>query len=554
MRDFGNWSHETHRAASGYSCPSPVIYQYQSEARQRACGHCARCIAKKKRDVAGRCAAEAYSAAEVVVWTLTYRDGEPGAVDFVANDRQKFMKRLRDELVRDARKRLGAPKYFRGASDHVKLYWFRRISEVLPVVRFMGCGERGKRYSQRCHWHVVLFFSKPSGTVPSLRFERGETDLAALAHDARFLDPVTGRCILNSRYGQNRMMMETRALWPHGGVTVDVLPADTERRMKAVRYCVAYLDKSRSPRVGGLRCPGKAEARFFRSQATPLGFEYLTEDARRHAQAALPVRGDYCVAGVRFSRGRNGGDGDLVRHMLTGRMRDHYIAAYREEWAKRWPDTSVPVTDWLLRFDGETEDRALSRLEKRTTGWRKRGPVVQPLPVVERRDRSGTLMVDVPGKGCVGMVRLRWSGFAEFLAIDGKDAGGKDRITVWPVPHGNIRDYVKMDNAAHERVESWIKDKRGPDWVSARELRIMRYQRQLAQRDAVMRFAKDGPSIEPPHVENPLRPLTALRRKLLINGLAYVPGTVVSDPKGKTTAGFVRPRTGLRKPIKLREP
>ena len=106
---------------TGYVCDVPVAYDAQGEMWIRDCGHCPRCVARKKRDVAGRCAAEAYTSAEVVVWTLTCKPGEPGALEFVTEDRQRFLKRVRDWLVREARRKVGAPKRSpKGAAAHVR--------------------------------------------------------------------------------------------------------------------------------------------------------------------------------------------------------------------------------------------------------------------------------------------------------------------------------------------------------------------------------------------------------------------------------------------------
>lgn len=509
------------KQASGYTCNRPYEYEFESEARLRDCGRCPRCTARKKRDVAGRCAAEAYTSAEVVAWTLTYRPGEAGAVDFVTEDRQRFLKRVRDWLYRQARAEVGAPKRYRGASDHVRLYYKARIAEVLPVLRFMGCGERGKRSTKRCHFHLVLFMSRKSGFVSTPRQADGKP----------------GR--------------EDHPLWPHGFVNVHVLGHDIETKMRAVRYAVKYLDKSRLPSKAARRRGEKPEARFFRSLASPLGYAFLCDLARDHAQQGLPVHGDYRVPGVRFSRGRGAGFGDHVRHVLSGRMRDHYIAAYREEWERLRPDIDVPMTDFLMLFDPDACMRGSPQARYRAQEWRKALKGLEPMPpipVVPKRDRSGVLAVDVPGKGNVGMVRLRFSGFAEWIAADG---------TVYPVPHGNIRDYVPLDESCHARVEQWIRDRRGPDWVSPRDLRVMRAERQLARREAIERWAKRAPGCLPEFVADRLQPMTALRRKLWLNGDGHMPGTVVYDPLGKPDddgrkPGFIRPVTGLRKPVHKR--
>lgn len=495
----GHWSPLT-PPRSGYSCERPFEYEYQSESRMRSCGRCPRCIAAKKRDVAGRAAAEAFTSAEVVVWTLTYREGEAGAKDFVTRDRQLFLKRVREHLRRKTGKEIGAPNRFYGASDHVKLYWRLRVKEAMPKIMLLGCGERGKRSTKRCHWHIVLFLSGKSGfrTTPP--------------------DP-------DGKPGR-----ENVPLWPHGFVNIHVLPEWIEARMKAVRYAVKYLDKARAPSRRAKMKGETSEAKFFRSLSKPLGFNYLTALARKIASDGAPLHGEYTVPGVTFSNNRGQGSGH-VKHTLTGVMREHYIAAYRAEWVRCGWVREVPMTEWMLRFDEEAVFRVSDRVRLKGRPWRPPGKVIDPLPTPTRRDRSGQLAIEVPGKGLVGFVRLLKSGYAQFDTTDG---------IVHPVPYGNIRSLVVMDDAAHRKVEAWISEKRGPDWVSAREMRIRRLERQLAQRSAIEKFAKSGPKATPAHIPGK-EPLTALKRKLAINGNGHIPGTVVVDPMDKEKVPFIRP-------------
>lgn len=501
---------------AGYRCRQVFEYEHQGEAYFRACGRCRDCIAIKKRDVAGRAGAEAYSAAQVVVWTLTYRDGEPGALDFETSDRQKFLKRLRDYLLREARRAVGAPKRRpKGAADHVAAYWKHRVSEVLPRVRFLGCGERGSRNTKRCHWHILLFLSKRGPFVSTPRGPDGRP----------------GR--------------EHHPLWPHGFVNVHVLESEMELKMKAARYAIKYLDKSRAPTKFEKARGVKPEARFFRSLASPLGFDFLTEWAREHARKGVPLHEKYKVPGVYFSharvRGRGGSMPRLIEHVISGRMRDHYIAAYRDEWARVRGHVQVPMTEFMMRHDPEAEFRRSPTARLNPVQWPKRGPAREPVPEPPKRDLSGFLMVNVRGRGCVGMVQMLRSGFCQFVDAEG---------VLHPVPNGNIRDLVSMDHDAHVAVEKWIADRRGPQWLSGRERRLKAYERQLAQRDAILKFAKRGPKRTLAQVPG-LEPMTALARKLAMNGLGHVPGVVVRDKTGKGEA-YVRPVTGLLRPISKR--
>lgn len=514
------------RQASGYSCPVPVFYEHQGEVWKRECGNCPRCVARKKRDTAGRAAAEAATAAEVVVWTLTYAPGHAGAVDFVTKDRQDWLKRLRDWLYRQARRQVGAPKRMpKRNAEHVRAYWKARIAEVLPKVRYIGCGERGKRSTRRCHWHAVLFLSKPSGFRSTRRQADGKP----------------GR--------------EHHELWPFGWVNVHVLPAEMSAKLKATRYAVKYQDKSRSPKVDGLLRPEKAEAKFFRSNATPLGFDYLTEEARRAARAGLPITGKYRVPGVWFSahaqrlRDRHGvarrgpvRHDKLVEHQLTGRMRDHFIAAYREEWERLRPDRPVPMTPWMLRYDSEADlDCGLGRRIARG-GWKPRGEVVAPIP--ERTfGHAGWIIVRRWGPGPrrgeeIGAIDVHPDGEADFIDADGVEH---------PVEGAGIRHLVPdLLLAQHEHIEGRLAVLRGPGWISARERRARQHDRAVAQAEAIKRWAKRGPNPMPEHLP-PMEPVTGLLRQLGMNGLGHVPGRVVKS----RNAGVKEP-AWIQRPHKLR--
>lgn len=567
------------KQASGYICPSPVAFDFEGEMWQRDCGRCLRCEARKKRDVQGRAAAEAAFSAECCVWTLTYaplepfpRDGRPwvqtqqkGAADFVTKHRQDFLKRFRQFLWDEAARKVGAPHPLRRITtkrgvryhhfdEHVAAYWRNRIVPLVPRVRYLGCGERGKNRTHRCHWHVVLFLSKTSGFCPT---------------------PLETK-----RDGGTKPGHETHALWPWGFVNVDVINGNVDRlkpkalpygvapgpenhqsfrqdefgqvpdwagslgnKMKAARYCIKYLTKSQELTLRERRAGLPAPAKFFRSTATPLGFEYLTELARQHAREGLPVKGTYRIPGVTFSRGRFhsrlgcSAAPRMVEFQLQGRMRDHFIEAYRAECELREPGRDIRLTPWLERFCPSGDYRRAPR------GWGETdivtGRPTRPKPP-PRPDRSGLIMVNRGREGVVGMVVVRRSGFAVF-----KDREGVEH----PIPHGNVRDLVQLDHAAHCEIENKLALLRGSDWIEPRELKRLRFERQLAQREAILRFAKEGPAIGPAHRPGE-RPMTALRRKLLLKGNGHVPGVVVRDPRGgPRDPAFVRGVTELLRPV-----
>lgn len=504
------------RPRVGYKCGHVFEFAHEGEVFTRPCGRCRDCIAIKKRDVAGRAAAEAAVAAQVVVWTLTYRDGEAGAQDFVLQDRQRFMQRIRDHLLGYARRLVGAPQRMpKGAADHVAAYWKHRIKAVIPRVRYLGCGERGSRGTKRCHWHICVFLSKPGPFVSTPREADGKP----------------GR--------------ENHWLWPHGFMNCHVLPDDMSAKMRAVRYAVKYLDKARVPSKFERRRGVEREARFFRSSATPLGFEYLTEWAREHARQGLPLHATYRIPGVTFSRAKAGPAGrevpKMTVHIVHGRMREHCIEAYKDEWAKRRGHVPVPMTDFMMRFDPEAEFR-YSAVPQPVKWRRRRDPVKPVVEEPSKRDCSGLCIVNLnwpmpDGTWKViefGSVEMRRSGFATFMDAQGVET---------PILHGNLLhlsdvrrrrgDGPWIPASLADRVERWIAEKRGPGWMSPQELALRRAERFLRRREALLALEQRSPSPLPAH-RNGMRVIGALARKFAMFGDAYVPGAIVRDsPKGE---------------------
>jgi hypothetical protein len=543
------------RKASGYKCPVPVIYEFQGEVWQRDCGQCPRCLAAKKKDTSGRAAAEAATSAEVAIWTLTYgtlkdfpddctpwvQEVDPekvaGAKDFIVKHRQDFMKRLRASLWEKSRVEMGAPRKpgrrpKRGRyvipDEHVRAYWDQsgikemwrqKISDATPKVRFIGCGERGEKNTKRVHWHICLFLSKPSGwrptpwEAPSRRFPKG------------------------------RRGHEHHALWPFGWVCIDVLPsapvykiergrqiievpqAEMSAKMRAIRYCSAYIDKAKVPKIDGLRRPDKAQARFFRSNATPLGFEFLTDLAREHARQALPIKGQYRVPGVVYSK-----TGAMTVHRLTGRMRDHFIDAYREEWQRLRPDSPVPMTKWMLRYDSEADLEMGFGRQTAAIDWKPRGMVGSTI-----REETYHSAAWIPlrrwggtdkGKD-LGVIDIHPDGEAEFV-----DAEGVEH----PIERDLREVLPDVSEAQHAFIEGELKRHRGEGWISKRQRRQMVHDLGIARTDAMARWAKLGPNPMPPHLP-PIEPVTAMFRKLAMNGYGHVAGRVVRDPHKKFDPG-----------------
>ncbi len=578
---------ETDRQASGYKCPAPVVYEHQGEVWMRDCGHCPRCVAAKKKDTAGRAGAEALVSAEVAVWTLTYGtlerfplDGRPwvqavdseavaGAADFQVKHRQDFMKRVRDFFWQEARRKVGAPRQLHRvttvdgrredhADMHVKAYWLHLIDQVLVKVRYIGCGERGEKNTRRCHWHLAMFLNKASGwrstppEAPSRRFPKGRR-----GHEHHDLWPMGWVCI-------DVLPSETVYKTEKGRLVVDVPQAEMSAKMKAVRYVSAYLDKAKVPKIDGLRRPEKAKAKFFRSNATPLGYEFLTDLARQHAVAALPINGSYRVPGVVYSRpkrqaisdtgGRKIGErsSNLTVHRLTGRMRDHYIAAYRGEWERLRPHVPVPMTAWMLRYDSESDLEMGFGRAMAEPGWKPRGRTGRVVPKIpdQAYGHAGWIVVRRwcgPNKGQeVGSIDIHPDGEADFIDLDG---------VAHPVEVG-LRDLVPdLAKVQHDFLEGELARHRGPEWISQRERRRREHEKGKAKVDALRPWAKRGPNPLPAHLP-PMEPVTAMFRKLAMNGYGGGAGVVSREAiKGgvKSPAFIADGKMHLRKPVKDRE-
>lgn len=174
--------------ANGYACMSPVDLEIERGTFRRvSCRKCPRCLAAAKQDVTGRCIAEAVISFAVIFATLTYRDDEPGAFQFVKLDWDRAISRLRMAVKRE----------------------FGTSCKVLYAA------ERGKNGTQRCHWHALLFFDGPHGIeVPG--------------------DP-TARAWVD--------------WWPHGHVNLQALSvSDTGQAgllSRKVRYVAKYLGKTK---------------------------------------------------------------------------------------------------------------------------------------------------------------------------------------------------------------------------------------------------------------------------------------------------------------------
>lgn len=465
----------------GYKCRRKIEFEVEGEVFTRSCNHCDDCLAMAKRDLAGRAGAEAFLAEEVQVWTLTYKPGEPGADRFITRDRQLFLKRMRNALFSDTCSRLGVPYRFKGCSLAQKKEWEAKIADALPVVRYLGCGERGTTHG-RCHWHIVLFLSKRTSVRPSTRRSNG------------------------------RLAPDRHPWWPHGFCSIDVIgrDAELETKMRAVRYVVKYLDKARGGKRGAAR-----EAVFFRSTSTPLGAAYLISEAKRAAEAGLPLPPTYCIPGLRPSY-RPGVRTRLTRHSVRGVVKDHYIRAYVAEWERLRPHVPFPITDWFRANDpdarrgrpgGGNFERSLAEQQKMNA---RRAAIEH-----ERRETEANrvLLVACPKGNVLALIDV----LPEGLRVDLRLPGKPPSVAVVPdadlwVPGACPADFSRVVDA--------VADRRRQDAAAAAKAR--------EKADAVLRFAKRGPNDRPSWFPG-IDPLTGLLRQLSLRG-PVPPGAVLRKP------------------------
>lgn len=476
----GDWNPLKMR--SGYKCRHKFEFEVDGEVFTRDCKRCEDCIAMAKRDLSGRAGAEAYLSAEVQVWTLTYRPGEPGADRFITRDRQLFLKRVRFALYSATCRRLGVPYRFKGCSPQQRADWQARIKDALPVVRYLGCGERGEA-NGRCHWHIVLFLSKPTETISSPRGKDG------------------------------KLISSLHPWWEFGLCTRDVIPAEREleAKMKAIRYIVKYVSKARQGKRGAAR-----EAVFFRSTATPLGAAYLIGEAKRAAAAGIPLPSFYCVPGLMPSY-RPGARFRLTKHQVRGVVKDHYMRAYQAEWQRLRPDVPMPETDWWKANDPDNRkapsvggdfDRMLAE------GQKLRARQIAKWHEERESAASRVLVVNDTFGNLAALVEVLPEGLRLDLCPPGKSRA------VCIVPDTDLWDVAGADPAELERVARAVRECRDRD---ARDLA-----RRQEQARAVLRFAKRGPNERPEWIPG-IDPLTGLLRQLSLRG-PVPPGARLRKP------------------------
>jgi len=503
------------RQPSGYVCPAPFFYEARGEVCSRSCGKCKRCLAASERDLAARAAAEAVTSDQVIFFTLTYADGEPGAFQWLSGDRRAFIRALRDQFHEQARQFVGAPVRYGKKCDLEGIPWKDRIAAVRRRVRFFGCGEAGSHGTRRNHYHTLCFVS--ASPVP---FEWQSTPRQK-----------------NGKEGREHI-----SIWRHGFVNVQVLPHLQSARVKAARYCAKYLKKT-----SGLTDSGgfvRPSAVFYRSTKPALGTDYLHRRAGEIAEAGLPLPSFFEVPGVSYSRGVRAGQ--PTKNYLSGVARREWIEGYKAAWlAKHGPDKRLPHSDFIARFDPDyiapyMENRDWQASAKRALNKAARDRTAGALPrktvPPARTDMAAFLHVSVAGE-TLGLVEMLPNG-----------------VFIWQPSFGLNVVVEKAGFAAImpdnpdvcEKVDSWIERRRAPvdprsptevargvpfkaePWLSPRD-RFELYEDIRTERvAALLRFAKAKPRKAKAN-EPEMIPLLGLERRLRMASICY--GTKTREAK-----------------------
>lgn len=288
-----------------------------------SCRKCKRCMDNRVKDWVGRCIAESKTAVATHSITLTY--APKGGVD--------------------RHERAAVLTY----SDVQK--WFKKLRTAGYPVRFLACGEYGKKKG-RAHWHVIVFWQ----------------------------DRVPEHKLRENFNG---------AFWDHGHSFWD------DPDYKAVRYVVKYLHKDMSDEA--------AQSKMTCSKVPPLGAHYFAQLAKRYVDQGIPPRGPF----YRFPEAKKSTDGKPHEFMMRGVTADNFAAAYVAAFELAKPGQHIPPCPWIEEWlDKQEKDWQLERDILKLEAVAKAAKVLQQSEDREAFRRAHDLYYF--GQGRVGLYDVDW--------------------------------------------------------------------------------------------------------------------------------------------------
>ncbi len=511
-----------------YSCLSKVLFPYQGQVGVRSCGRCVNCVKVAKRDLTGRIASEVHLCQEVVILTLTYgRNPEtkqhwPGAFRFMAEHRGAALEALRKQFRRDTIAKLEAERLQSVASVEGGHFgpplWGDRpykdkgmngaqvalVKAKTPRFTYFGCGEKGAKKG-RHHWHVVLFFDKPSGlphsqTIPKKGGRRGQTEMERLHRPwwpwGHFTSDVA-----------TKKVTVMKPAFRNGPVVRVVEEMPLRKILKKALYSVKYITKARGITLRQRRMGIQPEAVFFRSTGRPLGSVWILDQARECARQGLPYNGEYFVPGMTNTLGQapiagwaktqrglaqlgltpdqasvGNGAPRYTRYQVGGVTARQAAKAYRDAFQEKNPDGLMPNTDFMKIRDQLYTASEYCQPAFVPVEWLPRGEALPvSLPPFNDPKRAGIKMISVAGV-VVGSIKVWPSGAAKLFFQD-KRPVFLSRGDLW-------RELPMLDQKEREGVEAWLAKKRGPDWLTGVEYRAAERAILDRQQAAIEAFAK----------------------------------------------------------------
>lgn len=445
---------------SVYKCLRPLQIFVEGEPILAPCRKCKNCHKSRMQEWSARGIAEGLVSDDIAFITHTYdpKKYPREAQEFHKENTQRFCQNLRN--------------YIRP--------WGGKV-------RYLITGERGANGQQQVHWHGVYFFQGRSG------LENSPAE-----------GPNRGRSWPENRRGKK--------LWPWGHLNIEKIdPRNANHVAKRVRYVVKYMFKDtvnhkgfRGGDVARMRASkGRRIGPDGKPESEPLGTRFFEEEARRTARNMVHLTQDVVFPGIVNKKGR------MQKHCVFGIIRDYVIRAYKEEVGMLLPEGSEKYDDlltgpFLAKYDPETPARYLKSIREeiaRTGKYRPKKPIwyhrrqyTQAMGILPtqkpERDMSGAFPADLRVRGrawSVGTIRVNRRGIAVlhfFAPFRGWKIGERYKIV-----SGSLRELFPIGAFDHDAFEAWLKERRGPDWISPEAYREKRAEKLQRLKSALLAFS-----------------------------------------------------------------